>query len=265
MRRIRRIWPFLIHTALGCLLIGLVTFVGYRFPLNLNVTAFIYLIVIVLQARIESFASSAAVSLAAVLCLDFFFVPPLFSFEVTNPLDILALISFLTTGLVITGLTTRVREEAAISDNQRREVDRLYQLAKALLALDPETTAYARSIELYKDVFGLRAVCLFDAVTAEIYCTDNSLNGLADQTRAAYCSGRDRADAGSGVLIRCLRAAGKTIGAIGLEGLRDPELTAGHLCTMAATSWKERTPLTRRATLSLLPRPSCFGEPSWMP
>jgi DNA-binding winged helix-turn-helix (wHTH) protein len=34
----------------------------------------------------------------------------LFSFEVTNPLDILALISFLTTGLVIARLTTRVRE-----------------------------------------------------------------------------------------------------------------------------------------------------------
>jgi two-component system, OmpR family, sensor histidine kinase KdpD len=235
MRQIRRIWPSLIHTVLGCLLIGLVSFVCYRFRLNLSVTAFIYLIVIVLQARIGSFASSAAVSLAAVLCLDFFFVPPLFSFEVTNPLDILALISFLTTGLVITGLTTRVREQAAIADDQRRQVDRLYQVAQALLALDPETTAYARSIELYKDVFGLRAVCLFDAAKAEMHCTDNSRNGLADQTRAAYCSGRDREDAGSEVLIRCLRAAGKTIGAIGLEGLRDPELTAGHLCTMAAT------------------------------
>lgn len=235
MRQIRRIWSFLIRTVLGCFLIGLITFVCYRLQLNLSVTAFVYLIVIVLQSRIGSFASSAAVSLAAALCLDFFFVPPLFSFEVTNPLDILALTSFLTTSLVITGLTTRVREEAAISDHQRRQVDRLYQLAQALLAWDPEKTAYAGSIELFKDVFGLRAVCLFDAAKAEIHCSGNSLNGLADQTRAAYSSGRDHADVGSGVLIRCLRAAGKPIGAIGLEGLRDPELTAGHLSAMAAT------------------------------
>lgn len=235
MRQIRRVWPFLIQVVVDCLLIGLITFVCYRLQLNLSVTAFVYLIVIVFQALIGSFASSAAVSLGAVLCLDFFFVPPLFSFEVTNPLDILALISFLTTGLVITGLTTRVREEAAISEHQRRQVDRLYQLAQALLALDPEKTAYPRSIELFKDALGLRAVCLFDAAKAEIHCTGISLNGLADQTRAAYTSGGDHADAHSGVLIRCLRAAGKTIGAIGLEGLRDPELTAGHLCAMAAT------------------------------
>jgi two-component system sensor histidine kinase KdpD len=215
-------------------LIGLITFVSYRLRLNLSVTGFAYLIVIVLQSLIANFASSASVSLVAVLCLDFFFTTPLFSLEVTNPLDILALISFLATGLVITRLTTRVSREAAISDHQRRQVDRLCQLAQGLLALDPETTSPARSVELFHDVLGLRAVCLFDVAKAEIYCMGNSLNDLADQTRAAYHSGRDREEAGSGILIRCLRVAGKTIGAIGLEGLRDPELTAGHLCTMAA-------------------------------
>jgi len=234
MRQIYKIWPSLIRTVLGYLLIGLITFVCYRLRLNLSVTGFVYLMVVVLQSRVANFASSAAVSLVAVLCLGFFFVPPLFSFEVTNPLDILALISFLTTGLVITRLTTRVREEAAISDHQRRLVDRQYQLAQSLLALDPETTGLARSIELFQDVLGVRAVCLFDAAKAEIHCAGNSAKSLADQTRAVYFSGRDREDVDSGILIRCLRAAGKTIGAIGLEGLRDPQLTAGHLCAMAA-------------------------------
>jgi two-component system sensor histidine kinase KdpD len=156
------------------------------------------------------------------------------SFLLRSRLDILALISFLTTGLVITRLTTRVREEAAVSDHQRRQVDRLYQLAQALLALDPEKTAHTRSIELFQDAFGLRAVCLFDAAKAEIHCTGNLPNGLADQTRAAYFSGRDSEDLASGVLTRCLRAGGDTIGAIGFAGLNDPELTAGALSALAA-------------------------------
>ena len=235
-----RIWPSLIGAVSGCLLIGLATFVCYRLQLNLTVTSFVYLVVVVLQSLVGNFASSAMVSLVAVLCLDFFFTTPLFSLEVTNPLDILALISFLTTGLVITRLTTRVREEAAISDHQRRQVNQLYRLAQRLLALDPEKTTHTHSIELFQDLLDLRAVCLFDAAKAEIHCAGNPGNGLAERTRAAHSSGRDTDDPGSGVLIRCLVAGGHRIGAIGFEGLRDPELTAGPLSALAA-AMLERT------------------------
>jgi len=55
-----------------------------------------------------------------------------------------------------------------------------------------------------------------------------------DQTRAANSSGRDSHIKSSGVLTRCLRAGGNRIGAIGFEGLRDPELTAGPLSALAA-------------------------------
>jgi two-component system sensor histidine kinase KdpD len=241
------VWRALIRSVPGCLLIGLITYVCYRLRLNLSVAGFVYLIVVVLQSLVGNFASSAAVSLVAVLCLDFFFVPPFFSFEVTNPLDILALISFLTTGLVITRLTTRVRKEATISDHQRRQVGRLYELAQRLLALEPENALPIRSIELFQNVFGLRAVCLFDAAKAEIHCAGNSLNGLSDQTQEAYSSGRDREDVVSGVLIRCLCAAGNTIGAIGFEGLSDPELTAGPLSALAAATL-ERAHAFRKAS-----------------
>jgi two-component system, OmpR family, sensor histidine kinase KdpD len=234
MRPNTRVWASLIRTILGCLLIGLVTVVCYRLQLNLSITGFVYLIVVVFQSLVGTFASSAAVSVVAVLCLDFFFTPPVFSLEVTNPLDILALISFLITGLVITRLTTRVRGEAAVSDRQREQVGRLYQLAQRLLALDPEKTACPSSIELFQEVFDLQAVCLFDASSAEIHGIGNAHESLADQTKTAYCSGRDIEDAGSETLIRCLYAGRTRVGAIGFEGLRDPALTAGPLSALAA-------------------------------
>jgi len=242
-----KIWSAVIQTVAGCLLIGLITFVCYRLQLNLSVTGFVYLIVIVLQSLAGNFASSAVVSVVAVLCLDFFFTPPLFSFEVTNPLDILALVSFLTTGLVITRLTTRVRREAAISDQQRHQVNRLYQLAQALLALDPEKDAPAESAGLFRRVLGLRAICLFDAAKGEMHCTGSPANRLADCTRAAYFSGKDSDDPRSEVLARCLRVGGNRIGAIGFEGLRDPELTAGPLSALAA-ALLERTHTFRTAS-----------------
>jgi two-component system sensor histidine kinase KdpD len=233
MTQAKQVWASFIRTGPGCLLIGLITFVCYRLQLNLTITGFLYLIAIVLQSLIGNFVSSAVVAVFAVLCLDFFFTTPLFSLEVTSPLDILALTTFLTTGLVVSRLTTRVRAEAAISDHQRRQVDRLYRLAQMLLAVDPEKTTCLTSIELFRNVFDLRAVCLFDAAKAEIHCTGTVLD-LADQTRAAYASGQDSEDAGSGRLVRCLRAGGNMIGAVGFAGLGDPELTAGSLSALAA-------------------------------
>lgn len=234
MRQANRVQLSVIRTVPGCLVIGLITLVCYRLQLNLTVTGFIYLIAIVLHSLIGNFISSALVSVVAVLCLDFFFTPPRFSLEVTSPLDVLALVSFLTTGLVVSRLTTRVREEAGISDQQRRQVDRLYRLAQMLLAVDPEKTICATSMELFRKVFDLRAVCLFDAARAEIHCAGTVPRGLADRTRDACSSGRDSEDAVSGVLNRCLYAGRKAIGAIGFEGLRDPELTAGPLSALAA-------------------------------
>jgi len=234
MTQAQRVSASLIRTGPGCFLIALITFFCYRLQLNLTVTGFLYLIAIVLQSLIGDFISSALVSVVAVLCLDFFFTPPRFSLEVTSPLDILALISFLTTGLVVSRLTTRVREEAAISDHQRRQVDRLYRLAQMLLAVDPEKTTCATSIELFRNVFDLRSVCLFDAAKAEIYSTGTIPSTLAEQTRDACSSGRDSENAGSEVVTRCLYAGRKTIGAIGFEGLHDPELTAGSLSALAA-------------------------------
>lgn len=246
MRQICKIWPSVIRTVVGCILVGLITFVCYRLKLNFSVAGFIYLIVIVLQSLAGSFASSAVVSVVAVLCLDLFFTAPLFSLEVTNPLDIMALGSFLITGLVITQLTTQVHNEAAVSDRQRRQVDRLYQLAQELLALDPETTCAAVT-ELFRDIFALQSVCLFDAATGEIHCTGDPPNTLAEQTKSVYASGEDREDAGSGVLVRCLHAGGNAIGAISFEGLRDPELTTGPLSALAAAIL-ERTRTFRNAS-----------------
>lgn len=224
----------LIRTVPGCVVIALLTLICHRLRLNFSITGFLYLIVVVLQSLMGTFASSAVVSVLAVLCLDFFFTPPVFSFEVTSPLDLLALISFLITGLVITRLTTKVREEAAVSNRQRHQVGKLYDLAQRLLALDPGKDLPARSIELFREVLGLEAVCLFDAGNLETHSAGDSREQLAERTREVHASGRDQQGPGRGAVIRCLRAGGRIVGAVGFEGLHEPELMAGQLCALAA-------------------------------
>jgi len=193
---------------------------------------------VVLQSLVGDFLSSAVVSLISFLCLNYFFVPPVFSFRVSDSSDTLALVAFLVAGLVITRLTSQTREAAASEELQRREMTRLYDLARQLLQLKPEVTIGRKLLEPFKSEFGLRAICLFDATTAEDHLTGESLAHLAEKTRAAYIGGRDFQDHGSGVAVRLLQARGHTTGAIGFEGLRNLEL-AGPL-TALATIMMER-------------------------
>jgi len=81
------------------------------------------LIGVVLQSLIGDFLSSAFASLISILCLNYFFVPPIFSFRVSDTSDTFALFSFLIASLVITRLTSQARE-AAESEELQGKVDK---------------------------------------------------------------------------------------------------------------------------------------------
>jgi two-component system, OmpR family, sensor histidine kinase KdpD len=231
----------------GTFVVAGVTAVCYALRLDLTVTAFLYLIIVVLQSLMGDFVSSAIVSVVADLSLNFFFVPPVFSLRVSDSSDFWALIAFLVTGLVITRLTTKVRHEVEVSELQRREMNLLYELAQRLFALDPREEMLTRSVVLFRTVFDLQAVCLFDGINAELYSDGDSPNGLADRTRTAYISCQDSDDAVAGVFTRVLRASGNAMGAIGFDGLTDAGLTAGPLAELA-TAILERARVFRAAT-----------------
>src|ERR1035441_11051038 len=92
--KIHRFWRSGIRAVPGTLLVGLVTFICYGLGLNLTATGFLYLIVVVLQSLLGDLVSSAVVSIIADLCLNFFFVSPIFSFRVSDSSDIFALFAF---------------------------------------------------------------------------------------------------------------------------------------------------------------------------
>jgi two-component system sensor histidine kinase KdpD len=244
------LWPSLRRTLLGAAAVAVLTAASFEvLGLSLGIASPLYLLVVVLQSLTGDFFSSAVVSVLAAGCLDYFFVPPLFSFEVTGPLNVAALISFLVTSLVITKLVSRIRTEARVSLLQKDRIDRLYHLAQQLLALEPEMAVGERLLQPFAGVFGTRAVCIFDADKAELYALGRSRSHLPERTRAAYFQEQDSDDPVNQVSVRVLRVGGKTTGAMGFEGLEEPRLTAGPLISLAAAS-QERTRAFQRASES---------------
>jgi C4-dicarboxylate-specific signal transduction histidine kinase len=107
----------------GSIAIALLTFVCFRLQVRPGIAALLYLIVVVLLSATDAFVPSVFVSIIAVLCLDYFFIPPILSWRVGNPLDIVALVAFLGVAWLITRLMylRRRAEEALAKANSELE------------------------------------------------------------------------------------------------------------------------------------------------
>lgn len=217
----------------GVLIAGFVTLICFGLGAGLTIAGFCYLIVVVLQSLAGDFRSSALVSFLCAACLDYFFIPPLFSFRVSDLSDTLALITFLVTGLVVTRLVSISGEAAESEQLQRQEMTDLYHVARSLLSLNPGTPVGPELLKPFHTQFGLKAICLFDGESANFYLVGSSQDNLAERTRSAYIEKKNFEDPMSGLAIGLLQAGGKTSGAIGFEGLRDVRGTAGPLIALA--------------------------------
>jgi two-component system, OmpR family, sensor histidine kinase KdpD len=229
--------------------VALLTLICFEVHLNLASTLPLYTLLVVVQSMTGDFLSAVIISLLSAGCLDFFFTQPLFTFYISNPLNIFALGAFLVTALIITSLATGEREQAKSSNLQKDRLDRLYKLSQQLLALEPEAMMTEKFLDPFRQLFGVTAICAFDAETAELHMVGASQRELARKTREAYISGRDLNDADSHMSVRCLRfsSSGRMTGAIGFEGLREPEETTGSLAALTA-ALVERTKAFHKAT-----------------
>jgi two-component system sensor kinase FixL len=121
---LRGYWRAVVQLLLGCAALALLTFVCVRLGLNLSTALCLYLTVIILLSFWGSFVSSAVVSLIAVVLLDYYFTPPMFTLQIKDPFDGTAIVLFLTTSGVITTLVSRSRirsDQLVLEANLRAE------------------------------------------------------------------------------------------------------------------------------------------------
>jgi PAS domain S-box-containing protein len=98
---------------LGIAGLTLITFVCFWLGFGVARTAFAYVILVALVSLLGSFSASVVLSILAAACLNYFFAPPLFELRVDASDDIVRVAAFLTTSLVVTALTTKLRASEA--------------------------------------------------------------------------------------------------------------------------------------------------------
>jgi signal transduction histidine kinase len=127
----------------GCAGLALMTLVCFQLNVRGAVAGLLYMTVIVLVSLRRRLIPAVLVSVVAVICLDYFFVDPIFRLRLAESLDVAALVAYLTTAIVITGLLSRVqrsvdelcRSEARLrrtNEDLRLEISERKQAQEAL-------------------------------------------------------------------------------------------------------------------------------------
>ena len=117
--------------------LALITFVCFQLGFGLARTAFVYVILVALVSLLGSASASVVLSILAAACLNYFFAPPVFEFRIDASDDIVRIALFLTTSLVVTALTTKLRaSEARFRTFVDHATDAFFLLDAQLIVVD---------------------------------------------------------------------------------------------------------------------------------
>jgi len=223
----------LAQCAAASAVLALLTYFGFIFQINLLTISLVYLMIVVAVASFFGFWQASFISVVAVLLLDYFFEPPIFSFDVENTGIFVALVTFEATALAISrmhGREMRVAREAAA---HRAGMEQLYELSRNSLLLDLRQPPGPQLAVLIHRIFNVRAVALFDANLSRQDRMGEWEAGEEDLAKVCFLRDTPQDDASTQTSQRVLRAASGPVGALAVRGELTP-LVIDALTSLAA-------------------------------
>jgi two-component system sensor histidine kinase KdpD len=144
-------------------IIGAITAL-YTLVLRVNPTtvALSYLVAILGIATGWGIVEATAASLVAVLCFNFFFLPPTGTFTIADPQNWVALVAFLITAITASQLSGRARRRELDAAARRHDMERLYALSRALLLAERGASMRREIARHIAEVFELPTVVVYD-------------------------------------------------------------------------------------------------------
>jgi two-component system sensor histidine kinase KdpD len=227
-KRLRYLW-----SAVGC---GAVTLLSMPLAAHFdasNIVAVYLLTVVLVGVRL----GRGPAALAAVLCVtafDFFFVPPRFSFAVSDVQYLLTFFIMLTVGLITGQLTAGLRFQARVARHREERAAALYELARDLSgAVEVEQVVRISDDSIQRTFHANAALLLPDASGRLVVASEPSLTVDVGIAQWSFDKGEPAGVGtdtlpGSDVLYIPLRAPAQARGVLALKAknrrlLRIPE------------------------------------------
>ena len=239
--RVRKPWRFERAYGWTLLMIAAVTAIGLGLSQFLQVgnIALLYLVPVLVAASIFGRWPGIAAGLISSLAYNFFFLPPTYTFTVSNPENVVTLVVLLTVALVTSHFAARARVQADIAASSARQNAAIAGFSRQLTATgNDEELMQAICAEIAR-LFDVRTVLLLPSpdgpAVRAAYPPENQLGTIdiaaaqwALETGVSSGRGSDTLTS-SDWLFTPLKTASRTLGVIGLardnsEPLRSDKL-----------------------------------------
>ena len=208
--------------------------------LNRNPTTvgFIFLLAILVVSAGWGLRYAGFMAVLATLLYNFFFLPPLFTFNIADPQNWVALFAFLITAIIGSQLSERARRETRQATKRRKEVEKLYALSQQLLVSENVFELLNKLPAYIVEVFGATGAALFLENKQKIYLSDINVQALfpQEQLRAVSARGEPMFDRDQRSGYMPLRMGVRSVGTLAVIGCDVSRETLEAVGSLVATA-----------------------------
>ena len=228
----------------------IVTCYGYL-AVNSTTAALLMLLLVLGAAAHWGLAEAFFTSIACVLGLNFFFLPPIGTFTNSDPENWVALLVFLITSVIASQLSAQAKRRAEEAVVGRVETGRLYEISRALL-MDEARDTIRVSVAKTGQILGLDHIAFLDLATGSFYGSLEA-SGLTreDMIRVAELGdacGNDRAS------VTPVRLGTRIVGSLALHGGPLNSTVRESVASLLAINYERVRALDRAAAAEIARR-----------
>jgi two-component system sensor histidine kinase KdpD len=194
-------------------------------PVNALIAGFAYLLIILVVAANWGFLESIVTSITAMLCLNFYFLPPILTVTIGDPQNWVALFAFMATAATASQLSTRARQRTLEAQARQAEVERLYALSRSLMMVSGPEEVGVEIANLVKEHFGFRAVAFCNSLDGRIDYAGTPAGQPEAGVLKDIAAGKDcqfiwrkKSDAGDEWVMAAVALGGRLLGSLSAAG-----------------------------------------------
>jgi len=218
-------------------LVALIVFV-YAKGLHVNPTtvALTLLLAILSVAAAWGLRYAVPMSIAAALCFNFFFLPPLGTFTISDTQNWVALLAFFITSVITSNLSERARRQTLEAQERRQDVERLYTLTQQLLVAENVVELLKTIPHFVAETFNGTEAAVYISSKDQIYRSDPDRQEISAERLKDSMQGELLLDPAHLVGLFPLRMGTRLVGSFGISGALPSRETMEAVGSLIATA-----------------------------
>src|SRR5207247_454367 len=186
---------------------------------NATTVGFAYLITILIIAASWGIAESVCASIAATFCFNYFFLPPVGTWRISDPGNLVSLFAFLISSLIASELSNRAKRRTGEASTRQIEMERLYALSRAIMQMDSHQPIGNQIANELARICEIPAVAIYDRSADTIYYAGMSgAPNVAARLKETALTGSQSKDEPSRTLFAPISLEGQSAGSVAIQG-----------------------------------------------